>query len=80
MPNGLQQLNVDVIEVEDLLVGLILEGKVEGKIDQVGMRLELEQQYVPFGLWLREGYLTPSIPDKVLPNDATMHFQDGPMR
>lgn len=38
------QLNVDVIEVEDLLVGLILEGKVEGKIDQVGMRLELEQQ------------------------------------
>lgn len=37
-----QQLNVDLQEVEELLTGLILEGKVEGKIDQVGMRLELE--------------------------------------
>ncbi|EPT03485.1 hypothetical protein FOMPIDRAFT_1028754 [Fomitopsis schrenkii] len=35
------QLNVDKDEVEDLLIGLILEGKVEGKIDQVSMRLEL---------------------------------------
>lgn len=33
-------------EVEDLLIGLILEGKVEGKIDQVAMRLELDQQCV----------------------------------
>ena len=33
-------------EVEDLLIGLILEGKVEGKIDQVAMRLELDQQWV----------------------------------
>lgn len=37
-----KQLNVEVQEVEDLLIGLILEGKVEGRIDQVGMRLELE--------------------------------------
>jgi len=36
-----KQLNVDKDEVEDLLIGLILEGKVEGKIDQVSMRLEL---------------------------------------
>ncbi|KAJ7597344.1 PCI domain-containing protein [Mycena floridula] len=36
------QLNVDIQEVEELLIGLILEGKVEGRIDQVGMRLELE--------------------------------------
>ncbi|KAH9837299.1 PCI-domain-containing protein [Rhodofomes roseus] len=36
-----KQLNVDNNEVEDLLIGLILEGKVEGKIDQVSMRLEL---------------------------------------
>ena len=41
-----QQLNVQVQEVEDLLIGLILEGKVEGRIDQVGMRLELDRTYV----------------------------------
>ncbi|KAI0361120.1 PCI-domain-containing protein [Trametes cingulata] len=37
-----KQLNVDNEEVEELLIGLILEGKVEGRIDQVAMRLELE--------------------------------------
>lgn len=41
-----QQLNVDMNEVEELLIGLILEGKVEGRIDQVGMRLELDRKYV----------------------------------
>jgi len=46
--NTQQQLNVEVAEVEDLLIGLILEGKVEGKIDQVAMRLELDQQFVIF--------------------------------
>jgi len=40
-----QQLNVPIEEVEELLVGLILEGKVEGRIDQVGMRLELDRKY-----------------------------------
>ncbi|KAG7099824.1 hypothetical protein E1B28_001633 [Marasmius oreades] len=39
-----KQLNVQVQEVEDLLIGLILEGKVEGRIDQVGMRLELDRK------------------------------------
>ena len=34
-------------EVEELLVGLILEGKVEGRIDQVAMRLELDRKSVP---------------------------------
>ena len=29
-----------------MLIGLILEGKVEGRIDQVGMRLELDRKYV----------------------------------
>ncbi|KIK70497.1 hypothetical protein GYMLUDRAFT_149392 [Collybiopsis luxurians FD-317 M1] len=38
-----KQLNVEIQEVEDLLIGLILEGKVEGRIDQVGMRLELDR-------------------------------------
>ncbi|KAF8308424.1 PCI-domain-containing protein [Clavulina sp. PMI_390] len=37
-----QQLNVEKDEVEELLMGLILEGKVKGKIDQVASRLELE--------------------------------------
>jgi COP9 signalosome complex subunit 2 len=36
-----KQLNVDKAEVEELLIGLILEGKVDGRIDQVNMRLEL---------------------------------------
>jgi len=38
-----KQLNVDKDEVEELLIGLILEGKVEGRIDQVAMRLELDR-------------------------------------
>jgi len=41
-----KQLNVDTAEVEELLIGLILEGKVEGRIDQVGMRLELDRKSV----------------------------------
>jgi COP9 signalosome complex subunit 2 len=44
----LQQLNVEIQEVEELLIGLILEGKVEGRIDQVGMRLELDRKSVTF--------------------------------
>jgi hypothetical protein len=32
--------------VEELLIDLILEGKIDGKIDQVNMRLELDKQYV----------------------------------
>lgn len=39
-----KQLNVEIQEVEELLIGLILEGKVEGRIDQVGMRLELDRK------------------------------------
>ncbi|KAF7303021.1 PCI domain-containing protein [Mycena kentingensis (nom. inval.)] len=38
-----KQLNVEISEVEELLIGLILENKVEGRIDQVGMRLELDR-------------------------------------
>ncbi|TFY83432.1 hypothetical protein EWM64_g585 [Hericium alpestre] len=38
-----RQLNVEHEEVEELLIELILEGKVEGKIDQVAMRLELDK-------------------------------------
>lgn len=39
-----RQLNVETQEVEELLIGLILEGKVEGRIDQVGMRLEVDRK------------------------------------
>jgi len=42
----LQQLNVDANEVEKLLIDLILEGRIGGKIDQVNMRLELDKQCV----------------------------------
>jgi COP9 signalosome complex subunit 2 len=42
----MKQLNVDANEVEELLIDLILEGKIDGKIDQVNMRLELDKQYV----------------------------------
>ncbi|KAH8099689.1 hypothetical protein BXZ70DRAFT_210655 [Cristinia sonorae] len=38
-----KQLNVEKDEVEELLINLILEGKVHGRIDQVGMRLELDK-------------------------------------
>ena len=48
----LKQLNVDANEVEELLIDLILEGKIDGKIDQVNMRLELDKQYAP-PWWLR---------------------------
>ncbi|KAL9716362.1 hypothetical protein Ac2012v2_000809 [Leucoagaricus gongylophorus] len=39
-----KQLNVNTREVEDLLIDLILEGKVEGRIDQAGKRLELDSK------------------------------------
>lgn len=41
-----KQLNVERDEVEDILIDLILDGKVQGRIDQVGMRLEIDRQYV----------------------------------
>ncbi|KAG8219441.1 transcription factor MYC1 [Butyriboletus roseoflavus] len=53
-----KQLNVEIAEVEELLVGLILEGKVDGRIDQVGMRLEMDRaqalekkRYAALHLW-----------------------------
>jgi len=36
-------LNVKADVVEELLINLILEGKVQGKIDQVGQKLELDR-------------------------------------
>jgi COP9 signalosome complex subunit 2 len=38
-----QQLNVSTAEVEDLLVCLILDGKIKGRVDQVNGRVELDK-------------------------------------
>jgi COP9 signalosome complex subunit 2 len=56
----LKQLNVDANEVEELLIDLILEGKIDGKIDQVNMRLELDKQCAPFW-WLHNIFSNFSI-------------------
>ncbi|CAG8558164.1 911_t:CDS:2 [Paraglomus brasilianum] len=39
-----KQLNIPAQEVEDLLVGLVLDNKIVGRIDQVNQRLELYRQ------------------------------------
>ncbi|KAI9088715.1 PCI domain-containing protein [Phlyctochytrium arcticum] len=44
LPFVSEQLNISVDEVENLLVSLILDDKVDGKIDQVNQRLELHSQ------------------------------------
>ncbi|CAG8444064.1 15313_t:CDS:10 [Funneliformis caledonium] len=41
-----KQLNIPAQDVEDLLVGLVLDNKIVGRIDQVNQRLELYRQYV----------------------------------
>ncbi|RKP10241.1 PCI domain-containing protein [Thamnocephalis sphaerospora] len=38
-----QQLNITSNEVEELLIGLVLDGKIDGRIDQVSQRLELKR-------------------------------------
>ena len=43
---GKQQLSIPSEDVEDILVTLILDGKVQGRIDQVAQQLELDRQYV----------------------------------
>lgn len=45
--DGKQQLNIPETEVEDILVALILDDKIQGRIDQVAQRLELDRQCVP---------------------------------
>ena len=39
-----QKLNISSSEVEDLLVNLILDGKLAGRIDQTLQRVELDQE------------------------------------
>ena len=39
-----QELNVDATEVESLLVATILDGTINGRIDQVNQILELDQE------------------------------------
>ena len=72
-----KQLGVDIQEVEELLIGLILENKVEGRIDQVGMRLELDRQYVR-PLSPLPHYLTGCIPpDKAWKRSGTPPSANG---
>ncbi|KAI9205116.1 PCI domain-containing protein [Polychytrium aggregatum] len=44
IPFASKQLNISPADVEEILVGLILDGKVNGQIDQVNQRLELHQE------------------------------------
>uniref|UniRef100_A0A1D1YX05 COP9 signalosome complex subunit 2 n=1 Tax=Anthurium amnicola TaxID=1678845 RepID=A0A1D1YX05_9ARAE len=52
-----KQLNIPAQDVEDLLVGLVLDNKIVGRIDQVNQRLELyrqssdTQRYNAIGKW-----------------------------
>jgi COP9 signalosome complex subunit 2 len=39
-----QQLNIPVEDVQELLVTLILDKKISGRIDQVQQRLEIQQK------------------------------------
>lgn len=41
---------VDAGEVEDLLVGLILDGRLKGKVDQLGGTLEIDRSSETCGL------------------------------
>lgn len=43
-----KQLNIPVEDVEELLVSLILDEKILGRIDQVNGRLELERKWVEY--------------------------------
>ncbi|KAL7752518.1 COP9 signalosome complex subunit 2 [Sorochytrium milnesiophthora] len=65
-----RQLNISNDEVEELLVGLILDRKIHGKIDQVHQRLELagsqsaaEDMYSALDKWTMR---TSSLSNKVL--------------
>ena len=40
----LQQLSISLGEVEDILIALILDGRVRGQIDQVSGKVELNQK------------------------------------
>ncbi|KAG0329398.1 hypothetical protein BGZ99_002109 [Dissophora globulifera] len=60
-----RQLNIPAQDVEDLLVGLILDKKIAGHIDQVNQRLELQQQTT--------GTLRYNAMDKWSSNLATMY-------
>ncbi|KAB5592446.1 COP9 signalosome complex subunit 2 [Ceratobasidium theobromae] len=61
-----KQLNVDKHEVEELLIGLILEGKVDGKIDQVAQRLEITR------MWVATNYpQTTTNPEQLLPDNRS---------
>lgn len=74
-----QELNVDAAEVESLLVATILDGTINGRIDQVNQILELDQEsqgnarYVPLTLLSSlSSILSPSLP-------SLQVWQSGPV-
>ena len=44
----IQQLSISVDEVEEILVALILDGRIRGQIDQVSGKLELDHKLAIF--------------------------------
>ena len=48
-----KELNIPEADVEQLLVSLILDGRIDGLIDQVHQRLELTKPYVAMRMLLR---------------------------
>lgn len=46
IPYAAKELNIEVRELEDLLVSLIIDGRINGKIDQVNNRLILDGQQI----------------------------------
>ncbi|TDL28184.1 PCI-domain-containing protein [Rickenella mellea] len=79
-----KQLNVDEAEVEEILIDLILEGKVEGRIDQVTMRLELDRRqtlerkrYVALTKWTEA---LEGLHSAVVGKTAGRSAMDGPIQ
>ena len=64
--------------MEELLINLILEGKVEGRIDQVGMRLELDKKCVVV-LVISEHTLTQLLKGKSWRSSGTTLSRNGQM-
>ena len=71
--HSFKKLNITVEDVEDLLIGLILDGKISGRIDQMNQILEMnverssESRYKAMDKWAGNvGQLFKSISTKVM--------------
>lgn len=48
----MQQLGITSDEIEEILVSLIMDDKIQGRIDQVARRLDLDRQFVRLAAYL----------------------------